>query len=375
MTPTDRALMPDYLRLIAVFGIVVVNVQFIAFSALPSLTDPVWDGTADAVTLWLVYGLALLKTYGLFAFMFGVGLGFLIRSAERRGLAFGTLYRNRILGLLGLGVLHGVLFFPGDILFIYGLMGAILYRFRAWSVRRLVRMGTGLLIVFTVFGTPLFLLPSETPPDFIAFERAALAEGGFADAAVFRAIGFAFVMPTALITQGVAALGWFCLGLAAVKSGMIDQPMHPMWAQARRWCLVPGVLLSLLGAAIWLWVMPVVGAAVTIVVAPIATIGYLGAIAALPHPKRPWATRVLKAGGSSLSIYLGQSIILSTIFAAYGLDLWEEVSRATATLIAIAVTALLIGCLTLWHRYQRLGPFEWGLRKITYAGQAKSPPS
>jgi hypothetical protein len=39
----------------------------------------------DAITLWLANGLALFKTYGLFFFMFGVGLGFLMRSAARRG--------------------------------------------------------------------------------------------------------------------------------------------------------------------------------------------------------------------------------------------------------------------------------------------------
>ena len=38
MTGSPRALMPDYLRLIALFGIVVVNVQFIAFSALHGLS-------------------------------------------------------------------------------------------------------------------------------------------------------------------------------------------------------------------------------------------------------------------------------------------------------------------------------------------------
>ena len=83
MTGSPRALMPDYLRLVALFGIVVVNVQFIAFSALGSFADPGGETLRDEITLWLVNGLALLKTYGLFSFMFGVGLGFLMRSAAR----------------------------------------------------------------------------------------------------------------------------------------------------------------------------------------------------------------------------------------------------------------------------------------------------
>ena len=40
MTGSPRALIPDYLRLGALFGIVVVNVQFIAFSTLGSIADP-----------------------------------------------------------------------------------------------------------------------------------------------------------------------------------------------------------------------------------------------------------------------------------------------------------------------------------------------
>ncbi|MBW8635566.1 hypothetical protein K1W69_00080 [Hoeflea sp. WL0058] len=39
MTGSPHALMPNYLRLFALFGIVVVNVQYIAFSALYSFAD------------------------------------------------------------------------------------------------------------------------------------------------------------------------------------------------------------------------------------------------------------------------------------------------------------------------------------------------
>ena len=57
MNPGDRSLMPDYLRLIALFGIVIVNVQFIAFSALHGFTEPAGETFGDHLTLWLVNGL------------------------------------------------------------------------------------------------------------------------------------------------------------------------------------------------------------------------------------------------------------------------------------------------------------------------------
>jgi len=370
MTPGDRSLMPDYLRLIALFGIVIVNVQFIAFSALHGFTEPAGLTFGDHLTLWLVNGLALLKTYGLFSFMFGVGLGFLMRSAERRSLPFGRVYRNRMIGLLLLGLAHGCLFFPGDILVIYSVTGSLLYVLRNWPVARLVKLGAVLLVLQSAAGFPLLSAPPETPAEIFGYEAAALGQGSFIDAAIFRSIGFAFTLPLFLIVQGTSALGWFCLGLAAVKSGMINNTAHPLWQRARQVCLLPGLILSLLGAGIWQWGPATPGAAMTIIVAPVATLGYLGLIAAISRPPGPILAQVLLAGGSSLSVYLGQSILLSSIFSAYGMGLWNEVDRATATAIALLVTILLVIALIVWRNWFKLGPIEWVLRRITYAGTA-----
>src|SRR6056297_3652655 len=366
--PSRRALMPDYLRLVALFGIVVVNVQYIAFSALHGFADPVAETARDAITLWLVNGLALFKTYGLFSFMFGVGLGFLMRSAARRGLPFGRVYRNRMIGLLILGIAHGCLFFPGDILTIYAITGSVLYLFRDWPVRRLVRVGSALLVLQVVIAPPLLLAAPETPSDIVALEREILTAGGFLDAVLFRSIVFAFFLPSFLVIQGISALGWFCLGLAAVRSGMIDDAAHPLWRRARLWCLLPGVALVPAGAALWQWGPAVPGVVLTTVAAPVATLGYLGSIAAPSRPPGPVMARALAAGGSSLSVYLGQSIILSTVFANYGLGLWSAVDRLTASAIALAATVGLIATLAMWRTRFTLGPFEWILRRITYAG-------
>lgn len=360
--------MPDYLRLVALFGIVVVNVQYIAFSALQSFAEPAGDTALDAITLWLVNGLALLKTYGLFSFMFGVGLGFLMRSAARQGLPFGRLYRNRMIGLLVLGIAHGCLFFPGDILAIYAVTGSVLYLLRDWPPRRLVGAGTVLLMLQIVIASPLLLIEKETPLDLIEWERWIQTYGGFFDAVAFRSIEFAYIMPIFLVIQGVSALGWFCLGLAAVKSGMIDDAGHVLWRRARAWCLVPGTATSLIGAAVWQWGPPVPGMLLTIVSAPVATLGYLGLVAALSRPPGPVMARMLAAGGSSLSVYLGQSIVLTTVFSGYGLGLWDAVDRMAAVAIAIAVTSALIAAVAIWRIRFTLGPFEWLLRRFTYAG-------
>lgn len=369
MTGSARALMPDYLRFFALFGIVVVNVQYIAFASPGGFTDLDGDAPLDAITLWLVNGLSLLKSYGLFSFMFGVGIGFMMRAEARRGLPFGRVHRNRMTGLLILGIGHGCLFFPGDVLAVYAITGSIIYLFRDWTVRRLLRVGSALLVLQTLVAPLLLLTAPETPPDIVAMQRAILTGGGFFEAVLFRGIGFAFIMPTLLVIQGISALGWFCLGLAAVKSGMIDDADHPLWRRARHRCLGPGLVLGLVGAAIWQWGAPVPGIILTVVSAPLATLGYLGLIAALSRPPGPIMAQALAAGGSSLSIYLGQSIILSTIFSGYGFGLWGAVDRLTAVAIAVAVTVGLIGALLIWRAYFKLGPFEWLLRRLTYGRQ------
>ena len=338
--------MPDYLRLFALFGIVIVNVQYIAFSSLHGFVDPGGETTRDAITLWLINGLALLKIYGLFSFMFGVGLGFLLRSAAWQGLSFGCLFRNRMIGLLVFGIAHGCLFFPGDILTVYAITGSVLYLFRNWPARRLVQVGAALLVLQVIIASPLLFLAPPASPDIVALERSTLTNGGFIDAISFRSIGFAFTAPFFLVVQGISALGWFCLGLAAVKSGMIDEAGHTLWRRARNWCLVPGVAFGLIGSAIWQWGPPVHGFLLTAATAPVATLGYLGLIAALS--RLPRLAMVRAAGGSSLSIYLGQSIILSTVFSGYGLGLWGGVDRFTAVIIAVAVTAALMAAM--WNR-------------------------
>lgn len=361
--------MPDYLRLVALFGIVVVNVQYIAFSLLEPTTAQLAQSGADAVTLFLVNGLATSKSYGLFSFMFGVGLGFLMRATGRSGLPLKQVYRRRMIGLLLLGLAHGCLFFSGDILVIYAITGLIFFLFRAWEVQRLVRVGGVLFAVATIlFALSMFIPDDDSLAEFMVYERSALTGDDFVEAAIFRSIGFAITMPILLVFQGVAALGWFCLGLAAVKAGMIDNADHPVWQRARRVCLVPGIGFSLLGAAIWQWGAAPLGGAITMFVAPVATLGYLGLIAAMARPPGPAMARVLSAGGSSLSIYLGQSIILSTIFAGYGFGLWEAVDRTAATLIAVGVTVLLIVLVSLWRTRFQQGPFEMVLRRITYGG-------
>ncbi|MEM9432155.1 MAG: DUF418 domain-containing protein [Pseudomonadota bacterium] len=367
----ERAYMPDYLRLFALFGIVVVNVQGMAYPLAGGFSAASTLGPLDRVVVWLVDGLAFFKTYGLFSFMFGVGLAFQMRAAERRGLGFGPLYRNRMLGLFALGLGHGCLLFAYDILVLYALTGALLFLIRGWTVRALLRLAAGLLLVQIVMSSVILVAPP--PDDFGEIERQVLTGGTFLEVTLFRTIAFFATFPYLLVLQGPTALGWFAIGLAAVKSGLIDTPDHPLWRRARRWCLGPGVAVSLIGAGLIALGETGLGTVLLLAAAPLATMGYLGVIAAVARPPGRVMAWVLTAGGASLSVYLGQSLILATVFAPYGLGLWDAVRPSAAVLFALAVTIGLILALALWRTWFAMGPFEWVLRRITYLGQVARP--
>ncbi|MEM9716842.1 MAG: DUF418 domain-containing protein [Pseudomonadota bacterium] len=362
--------MPDYLRLFALFGIVVVNVQFFAFSIDAASGGAATNGQTDVFVKWLVEGLATLKSYGLFSFMFGVGLGFLMQSADRRGLEFGPLYRRRMIGLLILGILHGTTFFYGDILVIYAVMGSFLYLMRGWAVGRLVRFGAFFLGLGVLVAAVLSLGDEGIPKDFLNYELSVLSEGGFFDVFIFRSIAFGIVFVLGFFFQGITALGWFCLGLAAVKSGIIDNSDHVVWRRARQFALAPGLALSLYAGWLIATGGSILGSVIQVIAAPVATFGYLGLIALIATSPGPLMQTMLKSGGSSLTIYLGQSIVLSFIFAPYGLGLWSQLSYSAAVLIAIGITLALICGVTLWRRRFRLGPFEAIFRRFTYGAPA-----
>jgi uncharacterized protein len=67
----------------------------------------------------------------------------------------------------------------------------------------------------------------------------------------------------------------------------------------------------------------------------------------------------------SLSVYVGQSAIMSLLFHGYGLGLANSTGSAAGVLVCAAVYAALVGFSHLWLGVFRIGPLEWILRSIT----------
>jgi len=384
----ERVIFPDLARASALIGIALVNVGVFAYPMY--LGGYAYSGPPQGADYAMVYGvnaLFLMKSYTLFAFMFGVGFAYQMASAERAETAFPARYGRRILGLFAFAALNIALLFEGDILFIYAVLGSFLLLFRHMPAQGLIRWAMGLYLVQVLLlglFAGLTALGHAMAPEDMASEAAlaieqgqqALAmygEGGFSETVGFRihewtgTIGFIFLF------QGVGAMSFFLFGLAAVRNDLIAQPSAPFWRTARRICLPIGLVISGIGAFLISWESSMMstrmmtGMVIISLGAPFSTAGYLGLIAKWSlGPDGPVKTFIARGGTASLTAYLLQNLLFTLIFYAYGLGYYAELSAAICIIIAALTGVLSLAFTSLWRMKFRRGPLEYVLRSWTY---------
>lgn len=132
-------------------GILCVNSTFFALPLGAVInphgpTDaPFWDRTA----YFIVHTFAEGKFYPLFSMLFGYGLALQLDRVAAAGRSVGWFGVRRLLFLLGVGLLHAILLWYGDILFTYSLVGMICLIFIRASAKTLLITGVSLLLVAT----------------------------------------------------------------------------------------------------------------------------------------------------------------------------------------------------------------------------------
>ena len=115
----------DFARGIALLGVALVNVH--AFAAVWSTVYGL-DLAKNAADVFAEYANAVLfthRSYPVLAFLFGAGLAWQwqrLPEADRQP----NRLRGRLWSLLLIGVAHGLLLWPGDVLAVYAVMGLVL---------------------------------------------------------------------------------------------------------------------------------------------------------------------------------------------------------------------------------------------------------
>lgn len=370
----------DALRGFSLLGIVVANMLYFQYGNVTLETiQPTswWDKGAFYFTKIFVEA----SFYPIFGFLFGYGIILFIRSLENRELkARGPLWR-RAIGLMILGGLHLTLIWDGDILFTYGAGLVIIMLFIKRKVKTLL-IWAGVL---SLLMAPFLLMKTN----FLALagtemkETAVIFANGTYLEIIQQRIGIAEDIPLIFVLMGVLiALGFIALlsfliigpfvllGMAAAKTDFFVKISEKKVILKRLALFVP---IGLACKSLLYWdhfVGKLIYGAGTYLLA----IGYMALFTLLylvTHESK-LSQAFVSLGRLSLTNYLMQSIIFTTIFYGYGFGFFGELGVAIGLGMAVVVYAIQLFVANLYTKRFSIGPIEWLLRKFVYLGNGRS---
>jgi uncharacterized protein len=388
MTTKQRDSFPDILRGFALFGIAMVNIQFFSISTFNGAESLDLSQPENGTVAFIIWSLFQAKFYLLFSFLFGYSAHYVIKSDKsNRGRWIG-----RSIGLLLLGAIHLSFFFHGDILFLYGAFGLLLtaFYFRkektlkvwAWVIYVLTAVLLAASALLT-FAGEFFLasngksLPANLYNDVL---DVALKNGSFFEIAAARVELWLSLAGPAFLLQGPLVFAAFLVGvLVARRDGLAANLSPRLMKRFAAWGLTLGLGIQL--AAAYMFVQStqlesygpglyLSAIALNFIGAPLMSAGLVGGLWLISQ--RLKLPLLSAAGRHSLSVYLGQSLVFSTLFSAWGFGLFAEVSLLGVVLIAAWTWFALAVLAQINSRYNQRGPMEALLSNFSKLFERKS---
>lgn len=376
----------DTLRGFAVLGILMMNVQAFAMQANAyqyPLAHMDFTG-ANQTVWWTAFTFFELKFITLFSALFGAGI--VLMLGEDKSLGTRQHY-PRMLWLLMFGLIHAYVFWFGDILVIYALIGMIVVMLRAMSVAKLLFWGLIAIALNGLFLIGIFasfnLMPGEIDPvamgmapsaDDLA-DTVALYQSGFIDRLPYNA-GFAALGEMAgFIFFGGRTFGLMLIGMALFKSGFLTA----------RWSAPVYLVSAVIGLGAGLPVAAWAGSAAiadgfdlrnlwehqgaNYFASLFVSFGYASVVMLLSKMNtfRLLLHPFTAAGRMAFTNYLSQTLIMTYLFVGPpGLGLFGTMERVDQAQLVIMVWIAQLIISPLWLSVFRFGPFEWLWRSLSY---------
>lgn len=380
----------DLSRGIAVLAILVVNIWAFAlpFSAYgnPSVYG---DMTGANYWSWLLsFVLVQEKFITIFSMLFGAGVALFVDHARARGESAATLHYRRMAALLVIGLLHAYGLWSGDILTAYAVLGMVLFLFLRCADRTLLLWALGLiglsLLLLVLFAVSLPKLPAADlaelsefwqPPAAQIAEEIANYRSGWWQQMQTRVPTTLELQTMLLSFYSIRLLAQMLLGVYLYRSGFLTGRWS---ASAYRWCALFGVGMGL--AMAYRGAIGNVEAGFAFAHAMgfgqlwnnvgslIAALGYLSLFVLWSQSSFAPRSRQLleQAGRTGFTLYLGSTLICTTLFYGHGFGLFASLDRFALFAIVLAIWALLLLFAHLWLARFRQGPLEALWRYCTY---------
>ena len=376
MRATDREFVVDRLRGYALLGIILVNAPFL-LTSINGFTDISAPTLCDRIAWFSVAAFFQAKSYVIFSFLFGYSLAIFLRGVERRGEPATRLYLRRLGGLFLFGAAHAIMLFSGDILVLYALAGLVMIPLRKRRDRTILIVAAGFFVLQVIILALIAAGTSGVEAD--ATTRAideAFADGSFFEATLTRLVVWPFALGFVTVLQGFLVASLFCVGLVCGRHRLLEDPSRHRraWKRVCGIGFAIGLPIQIVAGYLLVWHdgtgLAQAGLFLNYIFAPILSAGMVAAIVLLP---RRGLTRAVEADGRmSLTIYLAESILLTTLSNGFGFGFYG-MNALAATTVAVIVWVVLLGAAHLWlHRFA-IGPAESILRAITYRRRPRLP--
>lgn len=376
----ERIISIDVMRGFALLGIFVVNMLFFHTPYIYINPYTWYQNPSDYETFKMIDIFVQGSVYPLFSMLFGYGLAMQYMKSEANGSPFSKFAVRRLSVLLIIGCIHAFLIWAGDILITYALAGFVLIL--------IIRLKPIWLLLISIF---LFLIPngllnglvylgSLIEPDAmiiytgiqqIEASIVAYGQGSWGDIFSQRLADWLYMSGNGLIIISMlfTIVPFLLLGAAAAKWKLIER------ARELKVFWIITVLVTLIAGTAIKW-LPYLTEANLFTMSvqdtfggPLQAIAYAGVIAMVCSI--PIGAKILspisKAGRMSMTIYLMQSIIATTIFYSYGFGLYGKIDISTGTWMAVGIFALQIVFAEFWFMKFKQGPVELLWRKLTYS--------
>jgi len=404
MTDTPAAtrhLSLDALRGIAVMGILVMNIVAFGMPFQAYINPLAWGGAtgidlaAWATNFVLVDG----KMRGFFSLLFGASTLLVIDGAAAAGGSAGRTHYARMGWLALFGLAHYYLIWSGDILFLYAIMGMIVFLFRGHDARGLLKWALIFLCAnFVVWGSMAGMLHAfaamATAPgadaEMVAGYREMIAgmgapgsemitkellvyRGGYDGILAFRTHEGGLMPFMGLIMNGLETMGFMLLGMALFRNGfLLGQWDRAAYRRIAIRCYLIGLPAMML-LAWWIWASgfdPVTSFATFFAWAapfrPVLIVAHaaLALMLIVRFADSALVRRIAATGRAAFTNYLGTSLIMTTIFYGYGFGLFGTVGRAGLWPFVLLGWAVMLAWSLPWLKRFRYGPLEWLWRSL-----------
>jgi uncharacterized protein len=417
----ERIAALDVLRGVAIFGVFMVNMQFFAMPMMDLFVPPVGDdaATRDLVSWAIVKALFEYKFISIFSLLFGMGMVVQMKRAALKGRPFAPVYLRRLGVLMCVGLAHALLFWYGDILFVYSLVGLLVFvvvLFRPSARMLLILAAVGIFLSLSFVGcfgalgaitgakrhpgvaaraettavepeAEMPVVVKETSDDRwervqVEFERIkdrdfagwreieviAYKEGPLPLALIVRAVTFGIILT--FMTLGgfmFRIVAMFLLGAAMMQLDFFS-PRRRRW---HGWMCAVGLPVGAAGELFTVSLLARAGETITWGLAmadPVHQVsslmlclGYVGTVTLLVNSGAvPVLGRLFAAVGRlALTNYLLQTLVSTLLMYWWGFAWFADVSRPQQIALVLIIFAGQVLGSVVWLRIFSIGPFEW----------------